>query len=830
MKTKRLKLTGIILCLGVIIFCVGCLFKANVAHASPTDQRQLFLPTSEFENTNLNAIVETNYNNGSYGIVQEGEVLLSTPSNSLTLTVGNELVHADKVAFFNDGHAVILDDGKLKLVNLTTGDISELRYNDSTLACTSFDLSDNYLVVILGENNNGLIKKYSVSGHTLSEPLSFEGPQTDKPISGKKPVTLNSQNVYFVILDKIYYKPLNDFASTPIPLATASPSKMIANDEHLFFIEMDGIYKIDLATGEKTLLSVDTGLYENYDKFDLGNFTTPSSISFKGENLLVSDKTLDAVQEFKINGDKLEFTGFAIAKGKTAYNRISINAEKIERNGEYLVVKDGDRLTVIKNTEGFDGKNTTYFKNFFDLGFQDFCVGNGKILLTYSNNTVKLLDIESGTLSDAINIQNGAILDVSYANGGFYLATNLSTTSYVYNVSIDGNLLEKVQTFNTSIRYYVQDQANNQYIIDEVGKLYKNNLEMVLCEDVLGTTEIQVDLDGTIYLLQNNKIVVLKDGALETAHSEDIKSFTLSFDEKEVYFLKNNDEFIYTTASMDNHSIDGIQIPNEYKLTDSNAYVENLTLCSVNADAGVYSVGDDKSTFTFNGVTEKENQYLFICDIQVGNATLCALAGQNGIVLTYKQFTQKTVACFYDFPTETYVTTGVHVYYLPIITEDNKFVLTDGEELIRLEKGTKIIPIKAFSAIDRDYYYAEITINEKTYKGYVPKEFTVDVLAEDKTYTSFSLGKVKQTKVYLEQELSTEITTLEDKTSVRIIVAENGVAEIYFQSGEVWLKGYVEETALYSEKNNSIRNAVMILIAVTCACSTIIYFMFRKKS
>jgi hypothetical protein len=132
--------------------------------------------------------------------------------------------------------------------------------------------------------------------------------------------------------------------------------------------------------------------------------------------------------------------------------------------------------------------------------------------------------------------------------------------------------------------------------------------------------------------------------------------------------------------------------------------------------------------------------------------------------------------------------------------------------------------------VDRDYYYAEITLGEKTYKGYIPKEFTVDVLAEDKTHLNFTLSKVNATSVYLDAELITEITSLEKDTSVRVISVNDGVAEIYFSSGETWIKGYVSESALIVEQNNSIRNAIMLLIAVTCVCSTIIYFMFKKKS
>ena len=49
--------------------------------------------------------------------------------------------------------------------------------------------------------------------------------------------------------------------------------------------------------------------------------------------LLVTDKEHDCIQEFIIEDDTLSFTGLAIAKNKTAYNRIA-KAKSVEKFGK----------------------------------------------------------------------------------------------------------------------------------------------------------------------------------------------------------------------------------------------------------------------------------------------------------------------------------------------------------------------------------------------------------------------------------------------------------------------------------------------------------------
>ncbi len=817
MNTKKIKITGIILCLAVLCTCFAFLFSIKPAYAAPTSQKEIFLPTSELENTSLTAPIDV-YSGDEIIILQSAnEILLSKNGELLSnADFGVSFTNLKQVKNFSDEYFLVSDSGSVYTVSKEDFSKSPLIYNSNVVGGNYFDLNQNFLITAFSDKAT----VYQLeNGQIVSELPQFD-------VRVDKPICINDAGqIFYVNQDVIQMKDANSRDASPITIAEISPDKMIANNQYLYLINNNKIFRVDIET--KTLFELEN--LSASTLFDLGNIVSPSSICFNGENLIVADS--NAVQEFSVAGDKLEFTGYAIASGKTAYNRISVSASKIERNDNYLAVKDGNKLCVIKNVDGFDGKDQKYFKNFFELGnFDKFCVGEGVILLTYQDNTVKILNIEEGTLTNATAIPNGDIMDVSYGNGGFYVATNVSTTSYIYKVLLDGTILTNPKTLQTAIRLFVRDQENNDYILDEAGKLYKNDLETVLCENVSGATEIQVDLDGTIYLLVNNKINVAHNGSLMPVHSDDVKTFTLSFDKKQVYFLKDNEEFIYQTTSIENHAIEDITIPTEYKLTDISAYVDNLAVCTVNTDASVYLIDDKELNFDFLRITEKENQYLFICDIQVGDTQMTALAGQNGIVLTYKSFTEKTSAVFYNHPAETYVTTGVHVYYLPLITMDMKFVLVDDNQVIRLEKGTKITPLKAFSAVDRDYYYAEITLGEKTYKGYIPKEFTVDVLAEDKAYSSFKFGKVSATSVYLDAELITEIATLSESTSVRIASIENGVAEIYFRSGEVWLKGYIAESAIIIEQNNSIRNAIMLLIAVTCVCSTIIYFMFKKKS
>ena len=137
-------------------------------------------------------------------------------------------------------------------------------------------------------------------------------------------------------------------------------STMVSHDGYIYFIANKHVYRLNTADWNLSTLSSQTD-----SSFDLGYLRSPSNLSFKGENLLISDPETGAVQEFRVENNKLVWTGFAIAKNKTAFNRITDKAFDIERYGDLLAVLSEQKITVISQEESFDTYSEEFFINLF---------------------------------------------------------------------------------------------------------------------------------------------------------------------------------------------------------------------------------------------------------------------------------------------------------------------------------------------------------------------------------------------------------------------------------------------------------------------------------
>jgi hypothetical protein len=68
---------------------------------------------------------------------------------------------------------------------------------------------------------------------------------------------------------------------------------MIANGEYLYYVYNDDLYQYPINQTDAVPKKLTVISDSNYD---LGNLNNPVSISFKGDNLLIADDTLHAIQ------------------------------------------------------------------------------------------------------------------------------------------------------------------------------------------------------------------------------------------------------------------------------------------------------------------------------------------------------------------------------------------------------------------------------------------------------------------------------------------------------------------------------------------------------
>ena len=853
---KKFKICLIsILSVLAVTFSAIALFTVNTAKADiDVNETEQVLPLTALEFTELSAPTDA-YSDGVVTAVIQGTdpstLLICNGKETTTLTAGQ----LTDVKRFDENHLIFSSEARLKIINLS-GNLSTVSdYNlDSTNSATSFfDLSDDYLITAY-DSNLQIFKFEQKMPVQIGD--SFE-------IDNKSHVAINNDNqMFFVFGGAIYRLNLTDTPNqtdaVKLTEQTVNPGKMIANDHFIYYIENSKIFRLSVNGGAPVELSI-----EGDDVFELGNVSTVKGISFKGENLLLTDNT--TVQEFSINNQTLCFTGYAIAKNKSAYNRVSIDTKEVEQSSKSYAVLDKDKLLVVTPTANayaranfynlmkgtIDDTNGVTFKGEMP---DTFALGDDKILLSYGHDVtggkIQFFDLIDKTFSQKVSNGDYIVRDICYQNGYFYLlADNGNAPALVYRFSSEDDL-----NFNTP--YFT---ANNftakQLAVDVYQNIYLSNGTTVKKYDRTDGAGITInltfnlikkmatDLGGNLLILDSGDLYYLyNDGEYKTEkinftnHTEKIKSFSMGYDKKTVNLLFENQQITYSTDNLPNLSIDGVTIPTDYKLTGSNADFNALKVYARKDGQNVYQVNTAEQTFKFISLVEDTENYLYIADATISNnystVTFLVLVEQDKTILIDKALanavTDSVLNVTDSVPTQAYISTGVNGYYLPILNANSTFALTDAQ-VIRLEKNTVINPKKQLTYLDKVFYFAEFTVDGTTYNGYIPKDYTVEILAKDVNWSDFKVQKLKACDVFSDQALENKVLSFDKGVEVRLIEEQKYCVKIAYQVENDWVIGYVEKSALDDKPKVSVRNILLILLVTACICGTTTYFLVRNK-
>ncbi|MBQ9485613.1 MAG: PQQ-like beta-propeller repeat protein, partial [Clostridia bacterium] len=494
----------------------------------------------------------------------------------------------------------------------------------------------------------------------------------------------------------------------------------------------------------------------------------------------------------------LEFTGYAIASGLSAYNRVAVSATRIDRYGKYVAALDDFKLTII-NTENFDGYATQNIINKFVGNVPSrFALGNGTVLLCRGDKVLGARldgDEETEILSDI------TALDLCYQSGFYYAAyTNGAKTTVV---KIDEKTMTQVGTteFTAAATVVTADVFGNIFVADGA-KIYKRVIADGTTEtvDITGVKKLATDLAGNLFALANGKIR-LYDAAtnawnvvFETA--TDVKSFGMNFDLKTVNILLDGDQAVYACDTLDNAALSEF-VPNA-DFTQATARKTALKAYVAGDNANIYSVTAKNGAFTFNGLIDKAPEYPLLAEITVaGHAdlTLYALASEQGAVLiNEKDLTEKAVD-YSDAPERAFTITSVYAYALPVIERGGLFAIeTDGEK-IRLEKGTEICPENKFELLNKAFYSATVSVNGENVPCYIPVNFTAEIMSGNFHFDTYTLEKLKSTALYEFSDLTGEILTVENGETVKLLGRENGALKVAIDRGNDTIIGFVNANA-----------------------------------
>jgi len=319
--------------------------------------------------------------------------------------------------------------------------------------------------------------------------------------------------------------------------------------------------------------------------------------------------------------------------------------------------------------------------------------------------------------------------------------------------------------------------------------------------------------------------------------------FAFDFVNSDAFMIYNGSEFIYQTTALDNVSITDLVVPDDFNLSSNpnspNIADENLQFFRATEGANVYVIKDKNlekgQNFEFDGLSSYTGEFVKICTITYnGEPKFYALAyqdliSQDCIVLLDISQAQDTNKQIDEIDKTVYIATDVNCYFLPIITPTDRFALNKNQVLVRLSKTTPISVKKKLSFLDNDYYYAEFLLAETTYIGYIPCDFTVDVLTDEFEWEQFSIETVKNTWVYKQSDMQEKAFELKKDSTIRLIEKGDKVCKIAYKNGNEWEIRYIYTSKIIDQPALAIRNVLIILAVVACLCGTTTYFLLRNK-
>ncbi len=810
MRIKRVNIfVSIILIAAAFALTLPLFFRAEEVKAATPVTATKVLPVSDMELTALSSPQNVFCLGNTIAIIE----------NSTTLTVfknGTKIVSAvtftdlGTIKVIDENTLYVSDNGSIYRLSISNGEINgkTALQNAATTPPenigSDFDYNGNYLIT----NNAFTIITYSLNETSATQEEEFSS-------KNKSPIAINDNDtIFYVDIDSNLCKSDIKHNITQTLISSTAITKMIANEEYVYYIEGTSVYRVSVNGGEPQNLIPDKWFNEG-EIYDLGKLGSPTGLCFRNGNLLISDSSINAVQEFKIVNDKLEFTGFAIAQSeKTAYNRIG-KAKKLDRYGNRVAALSDKKLTVMTVDDAFDGYDKANFKNYFVNATTmptNFALGKTSLVAVVGVKNVTYINLDDGTNKPLeFTDGEGAIKDVTYQSGTFYILTHNGVDYKLFSAD------EK--DFSCDEKKFTVTSAGNSLAVDVFGKETTSTEFSDLATDLAGNV-YGLKFDGKIY---KNGVETGLDG---------VKAFAMDFDEKSVYYADGNAEYLYVTENLGNLAISSLTLPDGYALKGESAKrVASYKIKDEKSNAYVFETTDN------NGVNFKDladgtqtNEYILLGKRNMGDNTVMAfLAGENGAIIADERHLAELQPDELTVDKDVYITTGVRAYYLPIITQNNLYTVIRNGNDVNFSKNDCVRAKSKTTFFGRDFYFVGTTVNGETFDCYVPVDFTVDELSKDYKYETFTIENVNKTDVFSDEAMTVKAAELNKGTQVRVISNSGDTIKIAYLSGEEWTVGFINSSAIIDEGKTAVRNVLIVLAVITCACGSLTYFILRKR-
>ncbi len=836
-----------------IISAIAFGFSLNLknAKADVLIDATLFHPDTAMEYKELSSPIDAYFWDDKIAIIQGADN---------KLLVYNDGVYSEKqfttlkqVKKFDDQTLIVSDNqSSPKYYKVNFQNLNQVE--ELTIGGSHFDLNGEYLVSAYSTT----VTVYNLTDTTFSNGLAY-----NNKIDSDTPVCINSDNkVFFIHNSKLYFSQINDMGNETL-VSEQKPTSILADSDFVYYSVGSKIYKKSLSdlSIPETELTLNATAFDKssnpYAEYDLGKLSSPTSLSFKDGNLLVTDKIDGTIQEFEIDqiNNQLLFTGFAVTKNKTAFNRIGATNIEIEQNNKMTAVLDSLKLTLI-----YDDENGKEYKNVLvnETGVtpQYLALGNNTVLLSENTTDFVIVDVATQSVSQTLSVgQSGdSITDVCYNDGKYYILIKSGSNTAVYTANESDFTTTKIldgPATNTGNPVLTVDVDGNVYLTDDYNDnikkytLTQSGYDALATEinfSATGVKKLFVDLAGNIFALKNNAIEYYDGTTTETYTvtlpvNKDITSISMSFDKDQAHLICQGEEMIFDTVELPNLTLADIEKTTDYKVSGESADINDLKIYTVKENAFVYSVKANQTGFDFIEIIDGTNgEYVLIYEYAVGGQTFSILASENNgknveVIINKRHLVEKQDVLSSTEFTVAYVTTDVNLYYLPIITLNDNYCVKHNDSPVRLKKKTPFTINNSLEFLGRQFYFATVEIDGVSITGYIPQTFTVETLSQHVLSEKFYFATINNAIVYSDETLQTKVAQIEEDTTVKVYENKDGIALVSFESSDgAIVIGYVSSDAIITPPNTVIRNVLIILLVTLSVSLTSIYFIIKKKN
>lgn len=755
----------------VFILLLSACVPLAAAFAAPQENTeentQPFLPATYEEYCELTQLMDVYYDEGMTVLSEKDKIWVSRGNGFTAFETTQKNVKMAR-RFGND--VLVQDDMILYRYSSANGTSEQLTDTDgNVINGNNFALNNRYLAITTNTN----VKIYEIT------PTGFAPYLTIPTTAGRDNIPLfiteTSDLFYHIKSTGILFQLNLDTNREEVYSLRGSGEEMSAmhvRDGNVYYIMNTTVSRFNLEskTNEIILTAV------NGKK--MGATNTPIGLTFRGENLLIADTGLNAVQEFAPDENGIwRYTGFSITGENAGENRISGATDVAYANGNVYLLDGNGELLII----GKDGSQTDYRR--INLGAK---LTFTPVKLETDGNSVLLAGVTEAAFYRvetnellAASFTQSMIYDVSYANGVYYLlggdrvvaydAESFNPTNFVTALTVGEKSLIAADVDNNLFLYNSTDHVVTHY--DAHGFL--TAVAYNLPEEAFS---IGTDLNGNLFALAANNIVYsFKDGkttttALRTRLPQaNARSMCMAFDAKEVWFVYENAGYALTCSELDNDSITTIAAP-ALTLTDRTRTDGEITIRTVNEGENLYEM-DFPTEPTFSYLSHFHSvetvEYVKIAETQGFEVLLHDEKLYLAKVKHVSPVNRQTEA---STQTKAYVVTSAYLYYYPIV--EPLYQLTN---MKKMEAQTKVALLGELELNGKSFCYVEWTDGTETVSGFLLKSFTTE----------------RYSGIY---------------------------------DGETFTDGTKQPGA-----ENALRNALVFILVGLSVCATSLYFVLRRK-